>query len=550
MGYSLDAVREWIAHDPDPVTRAEITQLVDAGNEEELAARFAGPLQFGTAGLRGTVEGGQSRMNLATVSRASAGVAAWLRQRVDRPRVVLGCDARHGSSQFFAAAAEIFAAAGCEVFTLPQQLPTPVLAYSVRHLGADAGVMVTASHNPPRDNGYKVYLGGRIVSSDAEAGVQLISPADAEIAAAIDATPPADEIPRSTQGITPVDTEVVESYKRRAAAARGDSTPTSLPLVFTAMHGVGGAVLADVLARAGFTAATPVAEQYEPDPDFPTVAFPNPEEKGALDCSIAAAEEADAALILALDPDADRCSVAIPDGDGWRQLSGDEVGAILAEDTARRHEGDGGTLAASIVSSSLMGEIARAHGLRYVPTLTGFKWIARTPGMVFGYEEALGYCTDPEYVRDKDGITACVRVAGLAQRLSERGVTLQDYLDEIASTYGMYLTSPLTFRMEDPADIAAALQRLQHNPPTELGGSPITVFDNLADGFRGLPPTTGLWLETAARDRIVTRPSGTEPKLKCYLEVVADTRATATARLEELKTELAKALGLHYAPAR
>lgn len=540
----LDRIRSWIAHDPDEATAAEVQELIDANRTDELAARFAGPLEFGTAGLRGRLEGGESRMNLATVTKASAGVAAWLCGKVERPVVVIGCDARYGSAEFHQAAAEIFAAAGCIVHLIPPQLPTPFTAFCVRHFNADAGVMVTASHNPPQDNGYKVYLGGRVVEDDSARGVQLISPADKEIAALIAATPPADEIIRRIENIEPVGEDVFEAYLNRAVSLRRGEGESDLRIVFTAMHGVGGRVLQEVYRRAGFTNAIPVAEQYEPDPDFPTVAFPNPEEDGALDLSIATAQRESAQLIVALDPDADRCSVAIPTGDGWRQLSGDEVGAILAEDIARQHEGERGVLAASIVSSRLLGRIAEKHGLDYQPTLTGFKWIARTPGMVFGYEEALGYCTDPEVVRDKDGITACLRVADLADRLARDGRTLNDFLAEIAADYGLYATAPLTFRMTNPADIAAALATLKAQPPQQLAGSPVVDFADLSEGFRGLPPTTGFWVETEAGDRIVARPSGTEPKLKCYLEVVAEDRPAALARLAQLKEEFARSLGL------
>ncbi|WKD60456.1 putative phosphomannomutase [Corynebacterium ciconiae DSM 44920] len=543
---TIDSTRisDWIAHDPDPATAAELKALLDAGDTEELAARFSGPLEFGTAGLRGRYEAGESRMNVATVSRATAGLAAWLTSKVERPVVVIGCDARYGSAEFHQAAAEIFAAAGCIVHLIPPQLPTPFTAFCVRYFDADAGVMVTASHNPPKDNGYKVYLGGRVVDGDAAKGVQLISPADKDIAKLIAAAPAADEIVRRKENIEPVDESVLEEYLSRAVSLRRGSGESDLPIVFTAMHGVGGEVLDTVLSRAGFTKVTAVAEQREPNPDFPTVSFPNPEEDGALDLSIATAQRSGAELILALDPDADRCSVAIPTAEGWRQLSGDEVGAVLAEDIARTCAGSGATLAASIVSSRLLGKVAERHGLRFQPTLTGFKWIARTPEMVMGYEEALGYCTDPEVVRDKDGITACLRVADVADRLRAEGKSLQDFLDEIAADYGLYVTSPLTFRMSDPADIAAALEKLKTTPPTSLAGATVTDFSDLSEGFRGLPPTTGFWVETDGGDRIVARPSGTEPKLKCYLEVIATDRPAAEQRLAQLKTEFAAALGL------
>lgn len=558
MDALITHAQTWLDHDPDPETRTELAQLIAADNRAELADRFQGPLEFGTAGLRGQVEAGESRMNLATVSRATFGLAAFLNQTIkaqggDQPLVVVGCDARHGSEKFHQAACEILTAAGCTVYALPPQLPTPITAFAVRYFGADAGVMITASHNPPKDNGYKVYLGGRCVTSDAATGVQLISPADTEIAAAITNAPPADDIARDLKGITTItQTEILEPYfeaalnlPREVAKTQVSAVESDLSIVITAMHGVGGQTLLTVLDRAGFSQVTPVSEQQQPDPDFPTVQFPNPEEPGALDLAYATAEKVQAELILALDPDADRCSVAIKTDGAWRQLSGDEVGAILGEDIARENHGNvEAVLACSIVSSQLLGKIAAAHGMGFAQTLTGFKWIARTPGLVFGYEEALGYCSDPTQVRDKDGITACLRVADLANRLRATGRNLQDFLDEIAADYGLHLTSPLTFRMEDPADIRAALAQLRNQPPMALADAAVTEFVDLSAGFRGLPPTDGLWLTTTACDRIVVRPSGTEPKLKCYLEVVAATKTEAQSRIDALKRDLCQALGL------
>ena len=479
---------EWAAHDPDPVTRAEVLRWI-AERSPKLAERFAGPLSFGTAGLRGPVGGGQTAMNVATVTRTTAGLAAWLGPGT---RVVVGCDARHGSAMFRQVTAEVLSAAGVEVLLLPPQLPTPVTAFAVRHLQADAGVMVTASHNPAADNGYKVYD---------RTGTQIIPPADAEIAAAIDAVGWADEVPRSTGRIREVD--VLEDYLARAVPLV--DAPSSPPhVVVTALHGVGGGVLLEALRRAGFDRVTPVAEQHDPDPDFPTVDFPNPEEPGTLDLACATADRVGAGLILALDPDADRCAVAVPDAGGWRQLTGDEVGALLGWDIASR--ADGGVLACSIVSSRLLGRIAAHHGLGFETTLTGFKWIARVPGLIYGYEEALGYCTDPEFVGDKDGITACLRVAELASR-----VDLLDLLGQLGERFGHHLTRQVSFRTADPA---AALAQLE--------------------GFAELPGTPGRILRTPEGDRVIVRPSGTEPKLKCYLEAVAPTRKEAEERLGRL----------------
>nr|WP_069724567.1 phospho-sugar mutase [Corynebacterium lowii] len=522
-----------------------------AQNSPELAERFAGPLAFGTAGLRGEIGAGESRMNLATVTRTSRGLGQWLSNQVERPRVVVGCDARHGSHEFHRAAAEVLAAAGCEVLALLPGLPTPVTAFAVRHLRCEAGVMVTASHNPPRDNGYKVYLGGRVVEDEEARGVQLIAPADAEIASAIDAVGYADEVPRTSSGLTHVGEDVVEEYVR-VVLRDVDKQPRDLPIVVTAMHGVGGGLLVRVLREAGFHNVTPVAEQQEPDPDFPTVEFPNPEEPGALDLAIATANRVGARLILAVDPDADRCSVAIPRPDTgepqrWEQLSGDRVGALLGEEAARgAHEG--GVLACSIVSSRLLERIAQRHGLRFTPTLTGFKWIGRVPGLIFGYEEAIGYCPDPQFVRDKDGIAACLRVAELAARTDLRETGLL-----IDATYGTYLTRPLTVRLVSTEEVAAALSRFMETPPDSLGGARVTEVADLSAGYRGLPPTPGMVLFTEEDSRVIVRPSGTEPKLKCYAEVIEPSRGTspqgvaeqeraAQARMEALLADLHAAL--------
>ncbi|WP_055121658.1 phospho-sugar mutase [Corynebacterium oculi] len=561
---TLARARHWRDHDPDPRTRAEIDALI-ARCDPELEQRFAGPLTFGTAGLRGRLGAGESRMNLATVIRASRGLGRWLSARGERegwgtrPRVAVGCDARHGSREFHRAAAEVLAAAGCEVLFLPEQLPTPVTAFAVRQLGCEAGVMVTASHNPPQDNGYKVYLGGRAVPTDAARGVQLISPDDREIAAAIEAAEPADEVPRfapaedeESEYLVPVGEEIVAAYVRAVldgASISERPAPCDLPIVVTALHGVGGETLVRVLREAGFSAVTPVAEQQRPDPDFPTVAFPNPEEPGALDLAYATAEATGARLILALDPDADRCAVAIPAGGAdedsgtrWEQLSGDRVGALLGEEAARCAAGEG-VLACSIVSSRLLERIARRHGLGFEPTLTGFKWIGRVPGLVFGYEEAIGYCPDPWAVRDKDGIAACLRVALLAARCEAHGEDLREYGRRIDATYGVYLTRPLTVRMDSPEQATAAVERFMSAPPDSLGGITVTATHDLGAGYRGLPATPGAVLFTQADDRVILRPSGTEPKLKCYVEVIAQDRAEAQARMAALLDDLEAALG-------
>ena len=536
--------REWAAHDPDPETAAYVLDLVeDPKSAAELASRFSGPLAFGTAGLRGEVGAGESRMNRAVVTRATRGLMDWLGRQVDGPRVVVGCDARHGSRDFYTTVAEVISAAGGTALLLPPCLPTPVTAFAVRALGADAGAMITASHNPPADNGYKVYLGGR-VATGAASGVQIVPPADAEIMACITAAPPADQIPRDSLRVERVD--VLPEYLETAAR----NGVSDLRIVLTAMHGVGGEVARQALNRAGFHDIHVVAEQFAPDPDFPTVAFPNPEEPGALDLAIALASDVDADLIFALDPDADRCAVAIPTGDGdWRQLSGDETGCLLGDYVAGScgaGAGASGVWASSSVSSRLLGSIAAAHGLEHRTTLTGFKWIARVPDLVFGYEEAIGYCCNPAHVRDKDGITAAVTMALLVAGLRADGCAIQDVLDSFAERFGLHATAPVTFRVEEVALISAAMRRLRSAAPAELAGSEVVSVIDLGEGYDGLPPTDGLMLFTAANDRVIIRPSGTEPKLKCYLEVIlpGGTWEEARGRLDAIAGELRGIIGL------
>ena len=561
-----DRVQQWLEHDPDDRTRAELSALLEKaqGGDDAAAAdlesRFEGPLMFGTAGLRAAVGAGESRMNRAVVIRASAGLASFLVDRVgSEPLVVVGCDARHGSEDFAADAAAVFAAAGCRAVRLPAQLPTPLVAYAVRELGADAGVMVTASHNPPADNGYKVYLGARAVDGDDEMGVQIVPPDDARIAERIAAAPFADEVPRDPESVTTAEDAVLDGYVRRAASLRaGAGEGQEIRIALTPMHGVGLGTALRVLDEAGFPNVSVVAEQAEPDPDFPTVAFPNPEEPGAMDLLMTLAAQEDADVAIAMDPDADRCAVAIPTGAGtgdplrdWRRLSGDEIGALLGEDAASDPERAGDTLACSIVSGRLLGRIAENHGLSFRQTLTGFKWIARTPGLRFGYEEAIGYCTDPTAVRDKDGVSTAVRVASLVARLKERGTTVQDELDRLAHMHGLFATAPLTFRVADLSLITRGMQRLRENPPTELAGSPIAEFVDLAKGSPELLPTEGILMRTEADDRVIVRPSGTEPKLKCYLEVVLPVlddgvvpREDAAHRLQQISTQLREVVGL------
>ncbi|MFJ8788076.1 phospho-sugar mutase [Streptomyces sp. NPDC102462] len=537
----LARARAWLAEDPDPDTREELGKLIDAGDHAELAARFSGTLRFGTAGLRGELGAGPLRMNRAVVIRAAAGLAAYLRKQGQAGGlVVIGYDARHKSADFARDTAAVLTGAGLRAAVLPRPLPTPVLAFAIRHLGAVAGVEVTASHNPPRDNGYKVYLGE---------GTQIVPPADHEIAAEIDAIASLDDVPRPDGGWDTLDDSVLDAYLARTDAVLADGSPRTARTVYTALHGVGKDVLLAAFARAGFPEPVLVAEQAEPDPDFPTVAFPNPEEPGAMDLAFAQARASEPDLVIANDPDADRLAVAVRDGGAWRMLRGDEVGALLAAHLVRR--GATGTFAESIVSSSLLGRIAARAGLPYEETLTGFKWIARVEGLRYGYEEALGYCVDPQGVRDKDGITAALLVTELASELKERGRTLPDLLDDLAVQHGLHATDQLSVRV-DLSVISDAMRRLRAHPPAELAGLAVIRAEDLADGSDRLPPTDGLRY-TLDGARVVVRPSGTEPKLKCYLEAVVPVaghaglpaaRTRAAGLLDALKRDLAAAAGI------
>ncbi|MFJ5213980.1 phospho-sugar mutase [Streptomyces sp. NPDC088354] len=550
--------RTWLVEDPDPDTRGELETLLtaaEAGDRDavdELADRFAGTLQFGTAGLRGEIGAGPMRMNRSVVIRAAGGLAAYLTaQGQGDGLVVIGYDARHKSYDFARDTAAVMVGAGLRAALLSRPLPTPVLAFAVRHLGAAAGVMVTASHNPPQDNGYKVYLGD---------GSQIVPPADSGIAAEIAAIGPLADVPLSDEGWQVFGDEVVEAYLDRVASVVDRHSPRDLSVVYTPLHGVGRDTLTAAFTRAGFAAPHVVAEQAEPDADFPTVAFPNPEEPGAMDLSFAAARELGPDIVIANDPDADRCAVAVPDRAaeaGWRMLRGDEVGALLA--THLVHQRATGTFAASIVSSSLLSRIAARAGLDYADTLTGFKWISRVEGLRYGYEEALGYCVDPGGVRDKDGISAALAVAELAAELKAKGRTLSDLLDDIALEYGLHATDQLSVRVADLSLIGDAMTRLRERPPASLAGLTVTIAEDLTQGSGALPPTDGLRYHLAGAGpveaaRVIVRPSGTEPKLKCYLEVVlpvpggADTLAATRTRAAEvlyaLKTDLASAAGI------
>ncbi|MEX5295314.1 phospho-sugar mutase [Kocuria sp. CPCC 205268] len=564
----LEAARAWGAADPDPVTRAELADLVEAAGggdpaaRAELADRFSGTLQFGTAGLRAAMGAGPMRMNRVVVLRAAAGLAAHVLSADAaagagrRPRAVVGYDARISSDVFARDTAAVFTAAGIETLLMPSALPTPVLAWAVRALEAEVGVMVTASHNPPADNGYKVYLGGRAVEPEAR-GCQIVAPHDRLIAERIAAVGALEDIPRAPDGWTVLPETVKQDYLD-AVLPGAPGAGRSLRIALTPMHGVGGRTTTEALRRAGLADVHLVPEQAEPDPRFPTVAFPNPEEPGALDLALATARAVGADLVLANDPDADRVAVAVPvpgdPGQDWRMLRGDEVGALLGHAAAQRWAGrPGAVVANSIVSSRLLGRIAAAVGIEHRETLTGFKWIARVPGLVYGYEEALGYCVAPEVVRDKDGISAAVAVAVLADELRTQGRSLLDVLDDLALAHGVHATDQLSIRVTDLDRIPAMTAALRNAPPATLGGSDVVEVVDLAAPGTGLPPTDGLRLLTADGARAIVRPSGTEPKLKCYLEVIAPVtgrdalagaRAEAQERLCRIRAELEAALGL------
>lgn len=589
MAQLREEVAQWMAHDPDPVTRRRLEYLLAVHSSQgaieavdlELADAFSGPLKFGTAGLRGKMGAGPNRMNRAVVIRTAAGLAAFLTDACPdkTPRVVIGYDARHNSHTFASDSAAVMTAAGLEVLLLPAALPTPVLAFAVRHLEADAGVMVTASHNPAQDNGYKVYLGGQVVTDEGQ-GVQIVAPFDSRIAEFIDDVAPAASVPRADDGWRVLGADVVAAYEaavgRLATAPDDPRTPRDLRIVYTPLHGVGGAVTTSVLNAAGYHDVFSVPLQAEPDPEFPTVGFPNPEEAGAVDLAILRAQEQNADIVIANDPDADRCAVAVRDprvqylpqaksgnaSEDWRMLHGDEVGSLLGEVIARnaaRMRIAPGTLrmASSVVSSRLLSRIAEHYGLAHTTTLTGFKWIARTEGLIYGYEEALGYCVDPAHVRDKDGISAALMLAQLADELKAQGRTLIDALDDLARTHGLFRTDQLSARFTDASQIPQVVEQLRSQPPSDLAGSEIVQVVDLVDGYEGLPPTDGLLLLAANDSRVIVRPSGTEPKVKCYLEVVlpvdpeasyddvTNVRRAARKRLDALKEQMSHVLGLH-----
>ena len=539
----LDLLRRaalWRDDDPDEFTRAELDALLvvagagDVGAVAQLADQFVGMLEFGTAGLRGAMGAGPNRMNRSVVIRAAAGLTEYLKETAPQPLVVIGFDARHNSEIFATDTAAVVVAAGGRAMMLSRPLPTPVLAFAIRRLGADAGVMVTASHNPAQDNGYKVYL------SD---GSQIVPPCDEQIARHIAEVGAVACVPRASTGWTRLNDDVLEAYVAAAAAVVAPGGARELSIVHTALHGVGSDVLVAAFARAGFRAPIVVPSQSQPDPEFPTVTFPNPEEPGAIDAALTLAAIVHPDLVLANDPDADRCAVAVPDPSaatvdnpqGWRTLRGDEVGSLLGAHILSRGVSAEAVFANSIVSSRLLAAMAADAGIKHKETLTGFKWISRVAGLRYGYEEALGYCVDPHQVRDKDGISAALMLAELAAGLRVRGRSLLDVLDDLAVTHGVHATEAFAVRVDDLDLISTLMSRLRKGPPTEMGGVPVARIDDLAQGSERLPPTEGLRYFLDDGSRVIVRPSGTEPKLKVYLEAIVGVEASSgllAARIE------------------
>ena len=508
-------VEEWIALDPDPKTAAQLQSWLDSENTEELNSAFSGFLQFGTAGLRGPIGPGPSRMNRAVVARAAAGIAAYMKER-GLSSVVIGRDARYGSEDFTFESAAIFSGAGMKVYVLPRPLPTPVLAYAVRDLNVDCGIMVTASHNPPQDNGYKVYLGGVVDGINYNAS-QIVSPADEQISA---------HIATQNHELTRADVweilndDVLDRYVARTARIAPDVYPVRA--IYTAMHGVGTETVEKVFAKAAYADPILVKAQTDPDPDFPTVAFPNPEEPGAIDLSLVVAREHDGDVVIANDPDADRCAAAINDGGTWRMLSGDELGALfgeyLASNSPEKYRER--CFANSIVSSSLLSKIANHHGIEFHETLTGFKWLAKLENLGFGYEEAIGYSVDPQTVNDKDGVSAAIALARIAGELKSQGSSISQYLKKIREKYGFHKTIQISIRVADLHNISRVLNAIRAAVPSEIAGYRVERFDDLLDPSGDLPPTDGVRFYLEEGIRVIIRPSGTEPKVKCYIEVV------------------------------
>ena len=537
MDQSLVAeVHAWIGDDPDPRTAAELQSLLDSGDEATLKMYFNGFLQFGTAGLRGPIGAGPSCMNRAVVGRTAAGIAAYMRKR-GMTKVVIGRDARYGSEDYTFETAEIMSGAGMDVYILPRPLPTPVLAFATSHLQCDVGIMVTASHNPPQDNGYKVYIGPTADGIN-YASSQIISPTDGFMAADIGEVASLKTLPRG-KNWTVLGEELITEYVKRTSALA--PRPGDIKIVYTAMHGVGTETVQRVFNHAGFATLILVDEQCTPDPDFPTVAFPNPEEPGAIDLALKKARVFGADLVIANDPDADRCAVAINDSNvGWRMLRGDELGIVFGEWIARSKPT--GTFGNSIVSSSALRKICGHYEIAFEEVLTGFKWLAKIENLAYGYEEAIGYAVDSENVNDKDGISAAIFIAQIAMDLKRDGLTISDLLDEVWARHGFHGTEQISIRVTDMSAITRLLAGLRQRPPKEIAGRAVESIDDLAAPTNGLPPTDGLRIWLAGGIRVIVRPSGTEAKIKCYIEVVTATSDESQKLLDQIRQPLKELL--------
>lgn len=540
----FDSARAWAAQDPDGETREELLALIESGDTASIESRMGKRLEFGTAGLRGELGAGPNRMNRVLVAQTAAGIRDYITEHFKNDAsVVVGFDGRIKSAVFARDSAEIFAAAGISTLLFDGVVPTPVLAFAGKRLNTSAAIMVTASHNPPRDNGYKVYLGG------ANGGSQIISPTDSEIAAKIRAVADSQsfaEIPKSSN-FEMLGEEMFQAYIAETAALTGEiQNGDELKIVYTAMHGVGWKTTEALFSAVGLPRLFTVDAQLLPDGNFPTVAFPNPEEPGAMDLAFAKAREVGADLILANDPDADRLAIGIPDisaDEGWRRLSGDELGLLLGHEAAKRAVADGrtGTLACSIVSSSALSKVAQHFGLGYQETLTGFKWVAKVPNLIFGFEEALGYCLDPVRTPDKDGISAALMTTAIACELFAQGKTIEQHLDDLGELYGHYATGQISIRVTDVSVIAKILKSLRSQPPATIDGV-AAKFTDLAIGSAELGPTDGLRFDLVDGRRVIIRPSGTEPKLKCYLQAIGDSKSAAADELASLRVAMEKHL--------
>ena len=548
----IEAIRSWHEEDPDTDTREVISVYLErseSGDEQasrELQQWFAGRLSFGTAGIRGPVRPGPAGMNRVVVSQTSAGLASCLlesRSPSDARvlKVVVGCDARTKSDVFLQDTLEVLAGFGIEAIALPAQLPTPVLAFAVRQLKADAGVMITASHNPPQDNGYKVYFGG------ADEGSQIVSPDDRTIEEHIQRVVSEmdfDAIPRSRDRIIAAPSTIVQDYIHHTKEALNLSDAISeLKVVYTPLHGVGAGTFLDAARECGFSSIHVVKEQQKPDASFPTVAFPNPEEKGALDLSFELGRKVGADLVLANDPDADRLAVALKDPSNpasFTALTGNQVGAILGWWAATKAQKSGftGAFANSLVSSPVLGRIAGHFGLNHEETLTGFKYVSRVPNLIFGFEEALGYLVTPSVVRDKDGISAGLAILDLAHQLASEGKTLWDYLADIEEVVGGFASSQVTIRLSFDSTKPSISDILRQTPPNAFGSRSVSRVDDFVTGFEAFPSENIIRYYLEDGSRVIVRPSGTEPKLKIYLDTSGPTRLDAEQSLNELERDV------------